>query len=66
MPCLPTCRTTWTSTGGDILSQGVTLEEKGAEIVEAILRVASGEPTKSEALGLGDNEFIPWHIGAVM
>nr|WP_319513582.1 altronate dehydratase family protein [uncultured Cohaesibacter sp.] len=51
---------------GDILSEGVTLEQKGAEIVEEILKVASGAPTKSEALGLGDNEFIPWHIGAVM
>jgi len=31
-----------------------------------VLRVASGEPSKSEALGLGDHEFIPWQIGAVM
>ena len=51
---------------GDILSAGVSLEDKGAEILETILRVASGEKTKSEDLGLGDNEFIPWHIGAVM
>ena len=28
--------------------------------------VASGEKTKSEALGLGDNEFVPWQVGAVM
>ena len=51
---------------GDILSAGVSLEDKGAGILETILRVASGEKTKSEDLGLGDNEFIPWHIGAVM
>jgi altronate hydrolase len=31
-----------------------------------VLRVASGEKSKSEALGLGDNEFVPWQIGAVM
>lgn len=51
---------------GDILSQGVSIADKGAEIFEAILRVASGEKTKSEDLGLGDNEFQPWQIGAVM
>jgi len=51
---------------GDILDRGVTIEEKGEEIFQAVLRVASGERTKSEALGMGDNEFIPWQIGAVM
>ncbi|SOC02650.1 UxaA family hydrolase [Rhodobacter maris] len=50
---------------GDVLS-GVSLAEKGAEIYAAILRVASGEVTKSEAQGLGDNEFLPWQVGAVM
>ena len=40
--------------------------EKGREILEAILRTASGERTKSEALGLGDNEFVPWQVGCVM
>lgn len=51
---------------GDILSAGITLEAKGAEILDLILAVASGEPTKSELLGLGDHEFIPWQVGAVM
>lgn len=51
---------------GDILSAGVPVAEKGAAIFEAILRVASGERTRSEALGLGDNEFVPWQLGAVM
>jgi altronate hydrolase len=51
---------------GDILDRGVTIKDKGEEIFQAILRVASGERTKSEVLGLGDNEFIPWQIGAVM
>ena len=27
---------------------------------------ASGERTKSEELGYGDLEFVPWQIGAVM
>lgn len=51
---------------GDIVSKGVTIQEKGAEILDRILAVASGEKTKSEALGLGDNEFVPWQVGAVM
>ncbi len=51
---------------GDIVSQGVTLQAKGQEILDHILRVASGEKTKSEKLGLGDNEFVPWQVGAVM
>jgi altronate hydrolase len=50
---------------GDILD-GVTIEQKGKEIFEMILRVASGERTKSELLGYGDNEFVPWQIGATM
>ena len=50
---------------GDILD-GVTIAEKGREIFEAILRVASGERTKSEMLGYGRNEFVPWQIGATM
>ncbi|WP_374372489.1 UxaA family hydrolase [Dongia sp.] len=50
---------------GDVLD-GVTIEEKGREIFELILRVASGEQSKSEQLGYGDNEFVPWQIGATM
>ncbi|MDO5640987.1 MAG: altronate dehydratase family protein [Paracoccus sp. (in: a-proteobacteria)] len=50
---------------GDILS-GVTMEEKAREIVALILATASGQVTKSEALGLGDHEFVPWQIGAVV
>lgn len=50
---------------GDIL-EGVTIAEKGQEIFKEILAVASGKRTKSEELGYGDNEFVPWQIGAVM
>lgn len=50
---------------GDILD-GISIETKGREIFELILRVASGEKSKSEELGYGDNEFVPWQIGAVM
>ena len=51
---------------GDVVSRGVPLQAKGAELLDRILAVASGERTKSEALGLGDNEFVPWQVGAVM
>lgn len=51
--------------GGDVLD-GNTLEAKGREIFEMVLRVASGERTKSELLGYGENEFVPWQVGATM
>lgn len=50
----------------DILDGGVSVADKGAEILDLIVETASGTPSKSEALGLGDNEFVPWQIGAVM
>ncbi|WP_284165638.1 altronate dehydratase family protein [Frigidibacter sp. SD6-1] len=51
---------------GDIVTHGVSIEEKGAEILELMIRVASGEKTKSEELGFGGAEFVPWAMGAVM
>lgn len=51
---------------GDVISSGVSLQEKGHEILHEIIAAASGQKTKSEALGLGDNEFVPWQIGAVV
>ena len=51
---------------GDIITGGATIQSKGREIYELFLRVASGEASKSEAQGLGDYEFVPWQIGAVM
>jgi altronate hydrolase len=50
---------------GDILD-GTSLEAKGQEIFGKVLQVASGAHTKSEDLGYGDLEFVPWQIGAVM
>jgi altronate hydrolase len=51
---------------GVVLDEGVSIEELGERIFERILEVASGSPSKSEALGFGDEEFVPWQIGAVM
>jgi altronate hydrolase len=50
---------------GDVLD-GVSIADKGREIFETILRVASGERSKSEKFGYGDAEFVPWQIGATM
>jgi altronate hydrolase len=51
---------------GTILDGEETIEQVGRRIFDLVLRVASGEPSKSEALGMGDHEFVPWQIGAVM
>jgi len=50
---------------GDIID-GVSIEDKGREIFQIILDIASGRRSKSELLGYGRNEFVPWQIGAVM
>ncbi|WP_193369571.1 UxaA family hydrolase [Pelagibius marinus] len=51
---------------GGIAEGDRTIEQVGREIFEKVLEIASGTPSKSEALGFGDAEFIPWQIGAVM
>ena len=38
----------------------------GRELFELIIETASGRKTKSEAFGYGDNEFVPWHLGATL
>jgi altronate hydrolase len=50
---------------GDIVD-GVPVRTKGQEIFDKILEVASGERSKSEELGYGDAEFVPWTVGATM
>ncbi|MEN5113814.1 altronate dehydratase family protein [Brevundimonas diminuta] len=45
---------------------GASMEAVGQAIFERMLAVASGEPSKSEALGIGDNEFVPWQVGAYL
>ncbi|MGA0602029.1 UxaA family hydrolase [Caulobacter sp. KR2-114] len=51
---------------GPIATGAATIEEKGAEILDYLLQVASGAQSQSEALGYGGAEFVPWQIGAVM
>jgi len=44
---------------------GATVEEVGREIFEEIIAVASGKHSKSEAQGIGDDEFCPWTYGPI-
>ena len=50
---------------GGIIEGTQTVAESGAEIFERIIAVASGDKTKSESYDYGDNEFVPWQLGAV-
>ena len=51
---------------GTILTGEESVAECGQRIFELILRVASGEKTKSEAYDFGSSEFAPWTLGATM
>ncbi|MBM3408437.1 MAG: altronate dehydratase [Betaproteobacteria bacterium] len=51
---------------GPIIDGSVSVAQKGREIFDLMLRVASGEHSCSEALGIGNDEFVPWQLGAVM
>jgi altronate hydrolase len=51
---------------GEIATGGETVEACGRRIFDLMLRVASGERTKSEAMGFGAQEFAPWVLGATM
>ena len=50
---------------GGIVTGEDTIEAAGQRIFEKIIATASGEHTLSEDFGFGDNEFVPWQIGAV-
>ena len=51
---------------GSILDGEKTVSELGREIFKMMLETASGEKTKSERHGYGQNEFAPWQIGAIL
>ncbi len=51
---------------GTIIEGEETIEQAGKRILDKVVAVASGEKSKSEELGVGDHEFVPWQIGAVM
>jgi altronate hydrolase len=51
---------------GRLITGEATLDELGEEVFAAMLALASGQPSRSEALGIGDSEFVPWVPGAAM
>ena len=46
--------------------EGASVEGVGREIFERLIALASGEPSLSEAQGIGEEEFNPWILGATM
>lgn len=51
---------------GVVADGEASVAEVGRQIFDRVLATASGEKTKSEELGYGDEEFVPWQLGAVM
>jgi altronate hydrolase len=51
---------------GTILDGQETVPESGQRIFDLILRVASGECTKSEFFDFGSAEFAPWPLGVTV
>ena len=49
-----------------VVLEGTPLETVGRQIFEEVVAVASGKKTKSEAQGIGEEEFAPWIIGPVL
>ena len=45
---------------------GESLQNLKQELLDMVIAVASGEPSKSEALGIGEAEFAPWHLGETL
>lgn len=45
---------------------GRSIADLGEELLDLIVATASGRPTASEELGVGNEEIIPWRTGAVM
>ena len=51
---------------GEIIDGKASIQEMGERIFRLVLATASGEYSKSEQHGYGQNEFVPWQVGAVM
>jgi len=51
---------------GEVIDGATTIDALGERIFQLMLRSASGAKTKSELHGYGQNEFVPWALGAVM
>ncbi|MDE2626075.1 MAG: altronate dehydratase [Burkholderiales bacterium] len=51
---------------GEVIDGSASIDAMGERIFQQMLRTASGDKTKSEVHGYGQNEFVPWALGAVM
>jgi altronate hydrolase len=51
---------------GDVIDGTSSIDAMGERIFRLMLETASGRKTKSEVHGYGQNEFVPWALGAVM
>lgn len=51
---------------GTVIDGSESVEQLGERIFQDMLAAASGRKTKSEQHGYGQNEFVPWALGAVM
>ncbi len=51
---------------GEIADGTASIDEVAAKLFELMLQTASGQKSKSESHGYGQNEFVPWYLGAVM
>ena len=51
---------------GVIVDGKASIEQVGQQFFEIILKTASGQPSKSEIFGYGEDEFAPWVLGPTM
>jgi altronate hydrolase len=51
---------------GGVVDGTETVQQAGERIFQMMIDTASGRATKSEQHGYGQNEFVPWQLGAVM
>ena len=63
--CTRGCAATWTSTP-DASWRARPSRRSAARSSRRIVAVASGEPSLSEAQGIGEEEFNPWILGATL
>lgn len=51
---------------GTIVEGEETIEQAGERIYQRLIEMASGARTRSEELGYGSQEFVPWIMNAIM
>jgi altronate hydrolase len=51
---------------GTVIDGTESIQQVGERFFRMILQTASGEKSKSEAFGYGEDEFAPWVLGATM